>query len=117
MLNPFPQMANGEQDALRLAAARVALLPASRQRFVLLLRLQFRQQERMAQADFVLGEGFDGCGRKLGQAKARGHIPGALAAFGRNEFDGVLWLLKTQQSGETLRLMERMHVLTLEVFD
>ena len=37
VLDPFAQMANGEQDALRLAAARIALLPASGQRFLLLL--------------------------------------------------------------------------------
>ena len=37
MLDPFAQMANGKQNALRLAAARIALLPASGQRFLLLL--------------------------------------------------------------------------------
>jgi hypothetical protein len=41
----------------------------------------------MAQADFVLGEGFDGCGRKFGQAKAGGYVSGAFAALGRYEFD------------------------------
>jgi len=71
----------------------------------------------MAQADLVLGKGFDGCGGKLSQAKAGSHIPRMLAAFGRNEFDGILRLLKAQERGEALRLMERMYVLTLEVFD
>ena len=71
----------------------------------------------MAQADFVLCEGFDRCGRKLRQAKAGGYIPRMLAAFRSNEFDGILRLLKTQERGEALRLVERMHVLALEVFD
>jgi len=39
MLDPFPQMANRHQDALCLAAARVALLPASGQCFLLLFWL------------------------------------------------------------------------------
>jgi len=117
VLYPFAQMANGQQDSLRLAAARIALLPASGKGLFLLSNLKFGQQKSMAQADFVFGECFDRCGRKLGQAKARSNIPGALAAFGRDEFDGILRLLKAQERGEALRLVKRMHVLTLEVFD
>jgi hypothetical protein len=64
----------------------------------------------MAQADLVFGEGFDRCGRKLGQAEAGRHVPGALAAFGRDEFDGILRLLKRQQAGEAVCLVQRMHV-------
>jgi hypothetical protein len=71
VLDPFPQMTYREQDAFWLAAAaRVALLPAGRQRFFLLLGLQLRQQERVTHADFIFGKGFDRCGNKLGQAKA-----------------------------------------------
>ena len=72
MLDPFPQMAHGQQDVLRLAAARVALLPASGQRFLLLLGLQFRQEQCMAQANFVFGKCFDRCGGEFGQAEPRG---------------------------------------------
>jgi hypothetical protein len=116
-LDPFPQMANRQQNPFVPAAVRIAFLPASGQRFLLLLRLQLRQEKRMAQADFVFGEGFDRRGRKLGQAKARCHIPGAFAAFGRNEFDGICRLVKAQKRSEALSLVERMHVATLEVFD
>ena len=44
-----------------------ALLIASGECFLLLFGLEFRQQERVAHADLVFGEGFDHCRGKLVQ--------------------------------------------------
>ena len=117
MLDPLLQMANREQDALALAAVRILLLIASGECFFLLRGLQFGQQERVAHADFILGKGFDNGGGKLDQSQSRCDVCGILANLGSDLLDGVLRLLKPHQRGEALRLVQRMHVAALQVFD
>ena len=65
VLNPLLEMADGEQDALGLAAVRVRFLIAGGECFLLLFGLKLRQQKRVAHADLVLGEGFGDCRGKL----------------------------------------------------
>ena len=100
-----------------LAAVGVLLLIASGECFFLLRGLQLGQQERVAHADFVFGKGFDNGGGKLNQSQSRCDVCGILANLGADLFDAVLRLLKPHQGGEALRLVERMHVTALEVFN
>ena len=71
----------------------------------------------MTYTDLILGKGFGNGRGKFGQAKPRGHIGRIFAALGADLLDAVLRLLKPHQRGESLRLVQWMHIAALEVLD
>jgi hypothetical protein len=117
VLDPFPEMANGQQNPFRCAAVPIALLPAGRQSFLLLLGLKLGEQERVAHSDLVFRKGFDDCRGQFGQANPRSNVPWLFAAFCRDLLNGIGRFFQMQQRGEALRLLQRMYVPPLKVLD
>ncbi len=69
-LNPELEIADGKQDAFcLLPSCTPVLFEASGKRLFLLVGLELRQQERMADANLLTVEGIDRDGYKLGQLK------------------------------------------------
>ena len=118
VLNPELEIADGEQEALCLPVpAAPFLFEASGEGLLLLVRLELRQQERMADTDLLAVEGFDHDGRKLGQFQSSSDKRGRLSRAGGDLLDGVFWLLQGKQGAESLRLLHRVNVAALEVFN
>ena len=107
-------MADGEQDALRLAAVGVGFLIASGECFLLLFGLQLRQQKSVTHADLVLGEGFGHGGGKLCESGAGRHVCRRLAALGRNLLHGVV---EVQERDIAVRLVQRVNIAPLQVLN
>ena len=114
VLDPLLEMADGEQDALWLAAVGVGLLIASGECFLLLFWLELRQEQRVAHADLVLGKGFGHCRGKLCEAGAGSNVCGRFAALGR---DLLHCVIKVQERNVAVRLVQRVNIAPLQVFN
>ena len=118
VLNPELEIADGEQETFCLpVSAAPFLFEASGEGLLLLVRLELRQQERMADTDLLPVEGFDHYGRKLGQFQSSSDKRGRFARAGGDLLDGVFRLLQVEKSAESLRLLHRVNVAALEVFN
>jgi hypothetical protein len=85
-LNPELQTADGEQDVLRLLPSGTPILfEAGGKCLFLLIGLQFRQQERIADADFLAIE-IDHDRRKFSQLQTSRDVGRILAGTCRNLF-------------------------------
>src|ERR1700716_2307959 len=74
-LNPELQAADGEKNGFRLLPSRAPILfEASGKRLFLLVGLELRQQERMADADLFPVKRIHDVLCQLGQFEARGNI-------------------------------------------
>ena len=118
-LNPELQIADGEQDAFGLLPSRAPILfEASGERLFLLVGLELRQQERMADADLLAVEGFDHDGRKLGQLQAEPrHTAGFLPVFAAICSMEYFGSSKLRRARKPLRFFHRVNVAALEVFN
>src|ERR1700733_8647065 len=119
LLNPCLQMPDRENDALGFAVASRTplLLKAFLQRLFLFIERQLRQQQRMANADlFTVELLYDNLGQ-LSQLQARGDVSGRLTDLGGNLLDAVFRFFQVEQCFKAPRLLQRMHVAALEVFD
>lgn len=86
----------------RIAAVDIALLIASGERFLLLVGLQLRQQERVAHADFVLGESLGDSRGKFRKAGAGDDVGSSLSHF---RGDLLRRVIKVQQGDKPVRLV------------
>jgi hypothetical protein len=116
-INPEMKTADGEKNASWLAAVAVNLFEARRERGVLLLGGQLRQQERVAYADFIGIEGFDGSGNKIGQLQSSSDKGRIFANPRAYLLDAVLGFFQVEEGAEALRLLHRVNVLALQVLD
>ncbi len=116
-LNPEAQRANGQQHLCILLPAVVDLFETGTQRGGLHVGWQLRQQERMADADFVAVEDFHHGGNQVNQLEAMEDIRGWFADCRRDLLDGVLRLLHIEKRLETLRLFHWVYRVALEIFN
>ena len=117
-LNPELEAADGEQDAFRLLPTCAPILfEASDQRRFLLSKLEFGQQEGMANADLLPVEGFDHYGCNLGQLQTTGDIGRTLPGTCGDLLDGVFRFFQIEKSAKALRFLHRVHVTAHEIFD
>ena len=90
------------------AAAVLLVLPkASGERGLLLVGLELRQQESMADADLLGIEGIDYRHRQFGKFDTGGDIGRSLACLCGDLFDAVPRLVQIEKSAKALRLFER----------
>lgn len=112
------QTADRKQDSFRLLPTRAPIIfEASGKRLFLLVGLQLRQQERMADADLLAIEGFDHDGCKLNQLKTSRDVGQILASPRGDLLDALLRLLQIEKRMEALRLLHRMNVASHKIFD
>ena len=71
----------------------------------------------MGNRQLVVVERLLGFGNELNQAQPPAYVRGRSANSQRNAFDGVSVGLKFDEGGVSLRLVERMHVHALDVFN
>src|ERR1035438_6730331 len=71
----------------------------------------------MAYANFVFGECFGNGGGEFGQLDALSAIGGGFSRLGRDLLNGVIRLVKIEESAESLRFLQRVNVAALQVFD
>ena len=117
-LNPELEIANRQQNALGLSVAAAPVFFETGGECLLLLRgLQFREQKRVANADFVFVECLDNCRRKLGQLQTGCDVGGIFARACSNLLDGVSRLLQIEQGAEAVGLLHRVNVAALQVLD
>ena len=118
LLNPELEIADREQDALCLLLPRTPILSeTSGESLFLLIRLEFCQQERMADADLLAVEGFDHHGRKLGQFQSSRDVCGRFAGAGGDLLDAVLRLVQVEECAEAAGLLHRMNIAPHQVLD
>jgi hypothetical protein len=115
--NPELQVANGQQNSRGLVFSVVDFLEASRKCLFLLVGGQLRQEQGMANADFVGIEGFDRCGHKVNQLEARGDEHGRFAYPCADLFDAVFRFSQRQKPREPFSLLHRMNFGANQVFD
>ncbi len=118
VLDKVMEMLHGKQDALLLVAASSPFLAeALLQRLFLLCGLQLRKQECMTHTDGFGIEGLDHRLDQLGEPEPLRSVAGCFADLGRNLLDTVARLLQIEQSAEALRLLQRVDISALQVFD
>jgi hypothetical protein len=112
LLDPKLQAPDGKQDAFGLAVTRPApvFAEASRERFILLVGWQLRQQEGMANTDFVAVEGFDNNRNEVHQLETGYYKGWRFAGLCGDLLDGVGRIFQVQQGFEPLRLLHWVYV-------
>ncbi len=117
-LNPELQAADGEKNGFRLLPSRAPILfEASGKCLFLLVGLELRQQERMADADLFAVKRIHDVLRKLGQFQPSGHMRRALTRLRADLLNAVLRLFQVQQSAEPGCFFHRVNVGTLKIFN
>jgi len=112
------QMPNREQDALGFGSGSIPFLAEAIGECLLLLDcLQFGEQKRMAYADFLGIERLDHGRGKLGQTDSLRTICGRFSNLRSDLFDAVLRVFQVEQRFKALRLLQRVNVAALQVFD
>jgi len=118
MLYPVLEMSDGEQDALGLLPCpRPLLAETFEEGLLLLVGLEFGQQEGVSHADLLGIERLHHWLGKLGEPDALGDIGRRLSCLGRDLLDAVLRLLQVEQGAKSLRLLQWMNVAPLQVLD
>ena len=118
LLNPLLQVPNRKQDALGLGSGSAPLLAETiGERLFLLRGLQFGEQKGVAHADFLGIERIHHRRGKFRQSNSGGAIRRRFPNFRRDLLNAVLRVFQVEQGLETLRLLQRVNVAALQVFN